>query len=213
MRCHSCGNNFKELREGLCDGCYSREFRLLEVPKKIMVIVCKNCGNIIENRKRSDKNLEDVIKDGIKHKAEDVKFSIDIKNKHLYATGFIYSEKREEKYHLYLEEKKVLCERCTKMKSGYYESTIQLRGDIPREAMGFIVNHMNKLSERNENAFYRVEDVKGGINIFFGSKSIANNIAEQMKKQLKAQLKRSYKLHTRRDSKNIYRDVISVRFE
>ena len=37
-------------------------------------------------------------------------------------------------------------------------------------------------------------------------------VAEQMKKQLKAELKKSYKLHTRRDSKNIYRNVISVRF-
>ena len=97
-----------------------------------------------------------------------------------------------------------------KMRSGYYEAKLQLRGNIPVNIIEFIENHIGKM--RNKNAFFRPERVKSGIDIYVGSKSSANNLAEQMKRQLKAELKRSYKLHTRREGKNIYRDVISVRF-
>lgn len=99
-----------------------------------------------------------------------------------------------------------------KMRSGYYVSTIQLRGNIPEDIKDFINRQMKASPLRDEKGFYRFENVKGGIDVFLGSKPAANRLAEQMKKQLKAELKRSYKLHTRRQGKDIYRDVISVRF-
>ena len=97
-----------------------------------------------------------------------------------------------------------------KMKSGYYEAKLQLRGNIPANTLEFIDRQVGK--SRDKNAFYRIERMKNGIDVFVGSKYVAKRVAEQMKKQLKAELKKSYKLHTRRDSKNIYRNVISVRF-
>ena len=210
MRCYLCGMEFKELREGICDSCYSKEFQLLEVPRKLQIVICKNCYMIKEGDKLTNKKVEDIIKENIKPRIEDVRFSIN--NNHVYATGMINGKQREEKYHLRIEEKKILCNRCAKMKSGYYESKLQLRGNVPENALDFIDSQIKKIESRNDNAFYRIEKIKDGLDVFVGSKSVANKIAEQMKKQLKAELKRSYKLYTRREGKDIYRDVISVRF-
>ena len=211
MQCYLCGNDFKELRERLCDSCYAKEFQLIEVAKKLEMFVCKNCGGMKLNNKMREKNIDDFIKENIKIKGKDVKVSIENSpNPHIYAVGFVDDVKREEKYHLNIEERKILCDRCVKLKSGYYESKLQLRGNIPKNVLEFTEKQMKNI--RNENAFYRVQKVKDGLDIFLGSKSVAKKIAAQMKRQLKAELKRSYKLHTRREGKDIYRDSISVRF-
>jgi NMD protein affecting ribosome stability and mRNA decay len=98
------------------------------------------------------------------------------------------------------------------VKNTYYESTIQLRGNIPSNILDFIHRHMKNSPLRDQKTFYRFEEVKGGLDMFVGSKAAANRLVEQMKKQLKAEIKRSYKLYTMKEGKKIYRDAISVRF-
>ncbi len=102
------------------------------------------------------------------------------------------------------------CPDCSRKFGGYYEAILQLRGEFPEDILDFIDKVVSKHSDRT-GAYFRIEKIKEGINLYIGSKSIANKLAKILK-DMKFEIKKSYKLVTKRDGKEIYRTVIVARY-
>ena len=61
-------------------------------------------------------------------------------------------------------------------------------------------------------SFYRAEEAKGGLNLYIGSKRVANKLGKALEDEFNAQIKKSYKLHSRSGGEDIYRNIILARF-
>lgn len=78
----------------------------------------------------------------------------------------------------------------------YYEAILQLRGfeEVP-EILKVL----------------RIKEVKGGTDIYVESKLLARNLVKRLRKTFPVEIKRSFRLWGRKDGRNIYKNIISIR--
>ncbi len=213
--CYVCGKATNKLINGMCEDCFKDKSRIINVPEILELITCSKCGHTKIKNNWKDINVENILKDKIKILGENVKLEIKKTNNDLKvsAKGLVkgVSKPKEETHSVYLHYNKVLCPDCIRKYGNYYESTLQLRGNIPDSTLQIIENEISFIKDKDRKAFYRIEKVKGGLDLFFGSKSAAEKVAESLRKRFQAEIKRSFKLFTRKEGKDIYREVISVR--
>jgi len=208
--CFLCGKKTDKLIEGYCEECFEREFRLLRIPEKIELTVCSRCGSVKEGNRWSKITVEEGLARKLKILGFDVKLSIQKLDDHfhIYVKGFLKEgrKEKEERYHAHVSIKKSICNDCSRRASEHYEAIIQLRGQFDEEMVDTIIRYLDE-----KGTSLKVEDVKGGVDISVGSKSAAENVSERIKKQKKVELKKSFKLVTRKEGKNVYKTVISLR--
>ena len=202
--CFICGKKTEKLINGYCEECYNKKFKLLEVPKELTVIKCSKCGKIKQKNAWKDIEIEDIIKNNVKILGKKVKIKIN-ENK-VFAKGYLTNSKsiKEESYEIKIKVIKKLCLNCLKKLSGYYEAVIQLRGNLSKEVLNLIDKEIDGKS------FYKVENLKEGLNLYIGNKNIANKIAENIKKKYGFKFKKSFKLFTRKEGKDVYKDFILI---
>ena len=209
--CFLCGKKTEKLIKGYCEECYKKKFQLIEVPEEIDVTICNRCNKIKEKNKWKETETDEVLRDKIKILGKNVKIKIE-KNDNLkvHARGYLEGSKnlKEEVHEVKIILNKRLCSDCFKKSGKYYESIIQIRGELTSEDMDSIDDIV---LERG--GFYRIEEVKGGYDFYVSSKSLANKIAEFVRKKYKIEIKKSFKLFTRKEGKDIYRDTILLRIE
>jgi len=203
--CFICGKKTEKLIEGYCEDCYNKSFNLIEVPEKIEIFQCKKCDKLRQKNAFADTKVEDLIKSKIKILGKSVKIKIN-ENK-IFAKGFLKNSKKakEETHEINIKIIKTICPECSKRFGGYYESIIQLRGNVFEEILDFIDIQINKRT------FYRIETVKEGFNLYIGNKNIANQVAENLNKKYKFKIKKSFKLFTKKEGKDIYKSIFSIR--
>ncbi len=80
----------------------------------------------------------------------------------------------------------------------YYEAILQLRGFEESE----IPKYLDK---------FRCEEVKGGMDIYVESKILARDLVKKLRKIFPVEIKKSFRLWGRKDGKNIYKNIISIR--
>jgi len=206
--CFLCGKETEKLIEGYCEECYNKEFKLIEVPKKISFIICNKCDRIKYKNKWKDTEIDELLKDKIKILGENVGIKIE-KNDILciIAKGSLKGSKKlkEERYDIILKLNKIVCSDCSRRFGGYYEVILQLRGEVS-DVMDFINDQIIK-----ERKIYRLEKVKNGFDIYLEDKYFANKLTNILKKRFNAKVKKSFKLVTRKEGKDIYRNIILVR--
>jgi nonsense-mediated mRNA decay protein 3 len=210
--CFLCGKRTEKLIKGYCEECYKKKFQLIEVPEEIPITLCVRCRNIKERHKWTENEIDKVLRDRIKVLGKDVSIRIE-KNEEdakIIAKGLLEFSKspKEEVHEVKLKIKKVTCPTCSRKAGKYYESTIQIRGNLTNDDVDAIDDDV---LERG--GFYRVKEVKGGYDFFISDKSLAKKIVETFKTRHKVEIKKSFKLLTRRDGKDIYRDTILLRIE
>ena len=212
--CFLCGKETGKLIEGYCETCYNKEFQLIKIPEKISFIICRKCNMIKHKNSWKDLDIDDIIRQNIEIQGRDVKIKIE-KNDvaHVYARGFLKKSKKqkEEIHKVLLQQNKTVCLSCSRRYGNYYESILQLRGDIPEEVLNFIDDQIFLALQKDKKAFYRIENIKNGFDFYIGSKSLADKIAESLRKRFKVEIKKSFHLVTRKEGKDIYRSVILVR--
>ncbi len=191
--CFKCGKNAR-LKHGLCSNCFKEEIKL---PKKIEVVLCSKCRLMKFENRWIDYNPEKLLSKFIKRK----KAKITEKNNKL--TVVISGKCYETRLH----KNKIICTACIKKSSGYYEGVIQLRGftDDDLKNIEDIVNEINKKS------FYVLKNLKHGIDIKVGNKSIINSITKKIRKRIPCEQKSSSQIATRIDGRNVYRIFILLR--
>jgi len=203
--CFVCGKKTEKLIEGYCEDCYNKNFNLIEVPKELCIFQCSKCKKIRQKNAWVDTEMEDLIKNSVKILGNNVK--IEVNKDKIFSTGFLKTSKKakEEIHEVNVKIIKALCPVCSKRSGGYYESIIQLRGDISEEILNFIDK------EIKEKTFYRAERVKGGLNLYIGNKNIANQIADKLKRAYKLEVKKSFKLHTKKEGRDIYKSTFLIK--
>lgn len=106
--------------------------------------------------------------------------------------------------------KKTICPNCSRKFGGYYEAILQLRG-LSTEVIDFTENRLENISKNDRKAFYKIESVKNGFDIYIGSKSAAKKVSELVKRNFNLKIIKSYKLVTRREGRDVHRTVISLK--
>lgn len=207
--CFLCGRKSENLIKGYCEECYKSKFKLIEVPEEIEVVMCNRCKKINEKNKWKEAEIDEILKDKIKILGKNVKMRFekndDVK---VHAKGLLEGSKnvKEEVHEVKIKIRKRLCDDCFKKSGKYYESIVQIRGTLTNDDMDSIDDIV---LERG--GFYRLEKVKGGYDFYVSSKSLAKKIAEFFRKKYKVDIKKSFKLFTRKEGKDIYRDTILLR--
>lgn len=203
--CFVCGKKTEKLIEGYCEDCYNNSFNLIQTPKDITILCCSKCKRIKQKSDWKDIEIENLVKSNIKVLGNNVKIEI-IGNK-IFASGILKDSKKvkEETHEINIKTVKVLCPECSRRLGGYYEAIMQLRGNIPEEVLNFIDK------EIKEKSFYRIDSIKGGFNLYIGDKNIANQIADKIKRIYNLEVKKSFKLYTKKEGKDVYKSVFSVK--
>jgi len=212
--CFLCGKKSEKLIEGYCEECYNKQFQLIEVPKEIDVTLCSKCGLVKERNKWKDIGIEDFIKNKIKIIGKDVEIRIERNDTfEIHAKGYLNNSKKlkEEVQEIVVNENKIVCPNCFKRFGGYSEAILQLRGNITNEILNFVDDQIVSDFLKNKKIFYRIKEVKGGFDLYINNKSLARKIAIILKNKYKAEVKKSFKLVTRKQGRDIYKNIILIR--
>jgi len=207
--CFLCGKKTEKLIKGYCEECYNKKFQLIEVPKEILVTICSKCNKIKEGNKWKDIEIDEFLRNKIKVLGKNVKIRFEINDiVRIHAKGFLENSKnlKEEVHEVKLKTKKEVCLECSRKYSDYYEALIQIRGSLTNDD----INSIDDIVLMKK-GFYRIEEVKGGYDLFISSKSLGERITDFLRKKYKAEIKKSYKLVTSKQGKNIYRNIILIR--
>jgi nonsense-mediated mRNA decay protein 3 len=185
--CYKCGKQTERLIDGLCEECIEQE-----MIKKVVSIeywICPRCGRIREGKVWKIKSLEDVLKKRLKATRIDMEKGL--------------AETVSGKIRFSLEIRKVTCIHCSRIAGGYYESVLQLRG--------FSNDEITKITQMIKEEFF-TKTSKHGHDFYFLKKSSAEKVARRIKKTFKnVEIKKSYKLVTKKDGVDVYRNYVSVR--
>ncbi len=102
------------------------------------------------------------------------------------------------------------CPDCSRRAGGYYEAVIQLRGEHVDDAVVLLRRWVGKAGGKGA---YITREVKRkeGIDVYLGSRKLAEKLAARLARTFGGQMKRSYTLVTERNGRKIYRVTLAVR--
>ena len=116
--------------------------------------------------------------------------------------AYIYVKDLELDFPIKINIHEELCPECSKIKGGYYEGEIQLRGQKIKKYLKIIISLFDKIDNP-----YSIQELKEGINIrFFSSKKALESI-----KSLNIPYKVTTNLYTQIQGKRKYRLTILIR--
>ena len=214
--------------DGLCKECYLNKNPLLVSFKPIKLLICFCCHKYFAKGKWSSFNkLEDLIKNIVQKRIifnDNVKISsfkikpmiprykegpnvkIDVES--LLTVYGIYPGKKKpikEEYVLPIKVIFILCPRCSRHKSGYFEGILQLR-DVDKEVIDYAVVEAKKQKQRGIFITKKLK-VRNGFDIYLTKRRYIHEIAKELLDKFGGEIKASKKLFSRDKlrSKDIYR--------
>ena len=236
MFCPECGSTDNEMVGDICIDCFLKEFKMMELPKRIEVQICSHCNSKLEEGKWSDefipeeeiiyRALERNIKIADEVENEIVNLEIDqikgtIAGCYVEIVGDVHGAQIEETHETEVRILKTVCPTCSKIQSGYYESVIQFRADNreikPEEynlADEIVERTLTKQSKRDKLAYCpQIAKLKEGYDYYIGSFKSGKKVAEALTEEFGGVIKESPRLISEDKStgKGLYRIWISVR--
>ena len=211
--CYICGK--KEEIEGLCKDCYLEKNTIIKLPDKVEIRICPKCNQILRKNSWQDLNMERYFKDLTKNKVKIKKIKLleEKRVDNIYEITFIgdLSNKiiKEEKHKIKVHFDRSVCYRCSRFDSGYYESIIQLRGEIKEEILSFIMDKLEKSERKTFN--FRLEKIKPGIDIYVGDKRVTKTIINSLKKRFNLKVKTTFKDAGFYQGKKIAKVIYAIR--
>ncbi len=204
--CPECGRTSDEVEfvGEFCIDCTVKRAKQL-IPKMLTIHVCRNCNRLIKNgasEKLEGKSIAPLLsnhKKGID--AKDVELQ---GNKAL--VTFIYDADGHSitfDEEIKIKTKYALCNTCRKIKGGYYEAIVQLRG-AKAEALLYALQGYVKA---NGTFISKVEQEATGYNAYVGDKKITAAFFSAYR--LKPE--RSYTLYGMKNGKKLYRNTYLLR--
>lgn len=223
--CPSCGREPEELFNGLCRRCFAGKAKLLEVPDKIEIAYCP-CGRINAGKRWGHyKTVGAAVKEAVLSRSralsgaklsaefrapralEKARISVTVRAE-ADIRGKTVSESKE--VFAFLTQKP--CEACAKRRAGYYEAIIQVRGNRKAELLACLRSELESLFPDDESAYIsKIEESKGGFDVYVGGKAPSRKAAEKAKKIYNADTKKSYKIIGRKGGKSLSRETILLR--
>jgi len=211
MLCAKCGKK-EAITKGLCRDCYLEKVEL-DLPKRIELDRCE-CGAIY-HRGSWGIEIDSILRDVLERKLRRAEFSAKVKKYSLTEKkGRLLAEVEIEvkvpeihaskvvKKELELAFRRRLCTKCIRKRGGYYEAKVQLRGIGIDEAKEILTRFAEEVS--------KVEEAKGGADLYFVSKSAAKKLASELKRR-GFMVKRSAKLVGMKKGKRLFREIYSIK--
>ncbi len=225
--CTKCGK--KEIfLDGLCKECYLNKNPLLVSFKPVKILVCFFCRRYFSKGKWIGfRKIEDVVKDIVQKRLvfnDDAQInSFKIKpvipkykegpnvkvNIETEITVFgTYPGKKtvlEEKYALPVKVIFILCPRCSRHKSGYFEGILQLR-NVDEEVIDYAINEAKKQNQKGIFITKKLK-VRNGFDIYLTKRGYIHELARELLNKFGGETKASKKLFSRdkQRSRDIYR--------
>jgi nonsense-mediated mRNA decay protein 3 len=204
VRCPKCGKWTDKLINGVCEDCQE-----IKIHKKSDGLeICKRCGKIKHKGVFKKISIEDALKQLYKEKIKNVK-NLEFKDNYYILFEFEFEGKKfKDSAHI----KYVVCPDCMRQSSNYYEAIIQIRSNDFEDLCNFIAEYVEKHNNEPRCFITKLDLRKEGIDIYLGSKKIANKIIRELKKRNKYIIKESYSLWGQnKEKKEIYRTTYCIK--
>lgn len=215
MFCVECGKETDKLHDGLCINCYLKKEEFFSPPKKLDVFVCKNCGALKLNKKWMKEDvIENFLKKYVRKGVKDVKINFMPEKGEVIFKGVINGANIEKKKKIEVRVKNSICDICSKIKGGYFEAILQVRGEesLTKKEIERIDDIVyKKLGEKSRAFITKREERHGGIDYYMGDKHFAADIAKILKEIFQAEMNISPSLVGKKDGKEVYRITYGIR--
>jgi nonsense-mediated mRNA decay protein 3 len=232
MFCVECGLE-GDLIGVLCEKCYSEKRVWAKLPVHVDLTSCAHCSRfLIDDNWYAIDSVRDAIQRMIESsltvpkgaKASSVKVSLDERDQRnldaeveveISVEGRIF----HKSVHTTVRLKGGSCMTCSKQQGNYFEAVLQVRGDertmderTLERIQKVVAERVSTMRKTNASAFVsRVENVRGGLDFYFGTIPSARILARELQDSLCADYKESNSLWGRRGGKEIYRMTFLVR--
>ncbi len=224
--CPKCGQETDGIGpRGLCEDCYVEEHELIEVPDRMEVAVCQNCGAA---KIGPDWVQVDGERDLIFHVLDH-----NIEGENVVAVSYtrnedpnapqtldvtILVEKAVDGVPMQAESEtsiivhKEQCMTCSKFEGGYYTYKIQIRGDVPDSALEPLMDRAAELTNRDREHFIAdVQESEHGFDIYTSTRTMAEELLKELESHYPLEKQRSKELVGQEEGQEVYRSVISAR--
>jgi NMD protein affecting ribosome stability and mRNA decay len=212
--CYKCGALEAEagqLLGGLCPACFVREVRLIEVPSKIELCICRACGAVKSrgrwNREENAAEREVLRIVSLRPRLRGAPISIapqpslmtrvDLEKGEgeIEAVGECSGIPLKEKRRVKLDLKFRTCDVCTLKSCGYHEAVVQVRSVAEPESLEEEIRELALEEERKNPRDFLTDIVpaSGGFDVYLSSVSLGGKIATLLKKR-GARVRRTRKL-------------------
>jgi len=231
MFCVECGREGPVI-EGLCVACFRKKNPIVRPPDAIDAVKCVDCGRIETKGGWVRVDLETAIPtlllDRIPRSPRATRITFTHVSLPEDETNFRLSVKAAarvadveivESFQVRLRVKQGLCATCNRRRSNYYEGIVQIRAaerplteEEERRLVAFVEEGVARRYRKGEEVFItKVEDVRGGADVYLSSNRVARTIARELADAFRGTVGSSPKLFGQKDGKDLYRVTYVVR--
>jgi nonsense-mediated mRNA decay protein 3 len=233
--CHRCG---LPTIEGLCPQCTLEKTTLVSWPDQVEVIVCSVCGSrqvksrwTLPDSSSIEELAHQAAIDALCLHKELAEPHIELDLRKVGATrylakinivGSFRGQSISEECEIPVRIKLMACDRCSRMAGKYFQSTVQLRGNTVRSMTEREIEECKKTAQDMADSGYHggdhlsfiqeMKEVKGGLDIILGSTQLGRRMARAFVERFGGKLLETAKLVGKKDSRNVYRSTLLVRF-
>ncbi|MFA6373815.1 MAG: 60S ribosomal export protein NMD3 [Methanothrix sp.] len=233
--CHRCG---LPTVEGLCPQCALEKATLVSCPDQVEVVICSVCGSRqIKSRWQlpDSRSVEELAHqaaiDALCLHKELAEPQIELDLRKVGATrylakinidGSFRGRSISEQCEIPVRIKLMACDRCSRMAGKYFQSTVQLRGNAVRSMTEREIEECKKTAQDMADSGYHggdhlsfiqeMKEVKGGLDIILGSTQLGRRMARAFVERFGGKLLETAKLVGKKDSRNVYRSTLLIRF-
>ena len=230
MRLESICPNCGELSHGICERCRAQHRHTTAVPKVITVQACPTCSayQVLGQWIHEDihRVIADTVKKALNINVDETAINIVLEEKsrsNLRAHVEIRDSGRtrglDETFETNVCMRWTVCDRCSRIAGGYYESKVQIRAqhrmieDTERDhALKIAESTIEHAQRENRLAFIsKTVRLKEGLDIYVGTTKAAKQIVRAIIQQMGGGFDDSAQLVGRRDGKDVYRVTFVVR--
>jgi len=216
MFCVECGKEIEEDFDGMCIECYIKSRKFFEIPEIVEVTICKNCGSYrLDNRWMEGEPgelLKNFLEGNIRHR-EIKNFEVQIDGNEVICRGEFHGSPVVEKGLVDIKTRYGICEKCSRMKGGYFEAILQVRKDgmdMTDEEIKLSDDVVYKKAG-NEGYIAKRERKHGGIDYYIGDKKMAAAAAKILNSIFHGETSISPSLVGMKDGREMYRNTYVVR--
>lgn len=236
--CVVCSKPTDELIRNVCVDCFKKETSILKIPKLMHGEVCGSCGARklrgewidpeMEEEKAVHKAAVEALNEAMVVGVKDADVNVELQEvkkssarvyrvlHEITIEGVVEGVRLGSKNVSTVEVRLGICGDCTRMKSGYFEAVLQVRGDdglgeeSRKKVSGIVRDFMGRGQGRR--AFVsKVEELKEGVDYYIGSTKAARKLARALQQKLGGSVSESPKLVGRKGGKDIYRVSFALR--
>ncbi|MFW5929220.1 MAG: 60S ribosomal export protein NMD3 [Halobacteriota archaeon] len=217
-----------------CDACYARDIELLEVPGRVEIDVCVDCGSYdlgggwtSEDAARPEEEIaieavEDALGLHVEAERPSISLAVERRDPNTYvadvtAGASVRGNDVVESREIEVRVNRTTCTTCSRRSGGYYESVVQLRADgrDPTEdeierAIEIAYGVAGRDYGDRETFVTKTEEVAGGVDVYMSTTASGRQVADRLAAEHDAAVSDSATLVGEREGEELYRVTYAV---